>query len=147
MNFRKRKSLPVPVTRKGSVRCLESFLTMPSVMSPQTGKLFFPFHRPKRTFLSASKTTDPVFRILPRLLFSGVFTGQILPEITGSILVWDCVLRMRSFHFIKEQSLYWIPRAVVLLFRFLCRWHNTVIFCNIKTGTNIRPPRIFVPVF
>lgn len=116
-----RKSLPVPVTRKGSVRCLESFLTMPSVMSPKTGKLFFPFHRPKRTFLSASKTTDPVFRILPRLLFSGVFTRQILPEITGSILVWDCVLRMRSFHFIKEQSLYWIPRAVVLLFRFLCR--------------------------
>ena len=26
-----------------------------SVMSPKTGKLFFPFHRPKRTFLSASK--------------------------------------------------------------------------------------------
>ena len=110
-----------PCDPEGSVRCLESFLTMPSVMSPKTGKLFFPFHRPKRTFLSASKTTDPVFRILPRLLFSGVFTRQILPEITGSILVWDCVLRMRSFHFIKEQSLYVdTPGGWFLLFRFLC---------------------------
>ena len=114
---------------------------------PANGKIVLSLSQTETHFLIASKTTDPVFRILPRLLFSGVFTGQILPEITGSILVWDCVLRMRSFHFIKEQSLYWIPRAVVLLFRFLCRWHNTVIFCNIKTGTNIRPPRIFVPVF
>ena len=55
-----------PCDPKGSVRCLESFLTMPSVMSPKTGKLFFPFHRLKRTFLSASKTTDPVFRIFAK---------------------------------------------------------------------------------
>ena len=100
---------------------------MPSVMSPQTGKLFFPFHRPKRTFLSASKTTDPVFRILPRLLFSGVFTGQILPR------------RWRGRHFglglcIAYEIISLHKGTISVLdtpgggstFRFLCRWHNTV---------------------
>ena len=72
---------------------------------PENGKIILSLSQTKTHFLIRVKDNGPGIPDSAKTSVFRRFYRADSARITGSILVWDCVLRMRSFHFIKEQSL------------------------------------------